>query len=281
MIIKIGDLQFGGDSKYQIEPGISGLSSAEIRNGDGVYSGVDGAYMSSQLYGARTIVFTGFYLANGCEEADELRRKLVTTLRIRYLFPIYITSFSQKHYYTEGYVTDIKADIEGNRVGEFQITMFCPDPYIYDGGDGTSTDSAWIEQPFYKVGAGGFKITYPTPVPWSAGQQYSLIINNGTVPTYPIINLTGNFSYPTVRNLTTGEFVTLNRSFGTTTIIIDMKNRIITQSSGNSEPVSVASYRSTTSTWWALQTGENKIVLENSGTTAYGMIRYKQGYEGI
>lgn len=278
MIIRIGDLQFGGKSKYQIEPGISGLSSAAIRTGDGVYSGMDGGYISSQLYGFRTIVFTGFYLANSCEEADELRRNLVTGLRIRYLFPIYITSFSQKNYFTEGYVTDIKADIEGRRAGEFQITMVCPDPYIYDGGDGTTSDSAWVEQPFYKVGAGGFKIRYTTPVNWKAGQQYSLITNNGTVPTYPVINLTGTFNSPTVRNLTTGEFVTINRNFTNSTVIIDMKNRVITQNG-----VTVASYRTTDSTWWALQAGENRIILEttSSTNTDYGMVRYKQGYEGI
>lgn len=277
MIIKIGDLQFGGNSKYQIEPGISGLSCAEIRNGDGVYSGVDGGYMSSQLYGFRTIVFTGFYVGSSCEDADELRRNLVTSLRIRYLFPIFITTFSQRHYYTEGYVTDIKADIEGKRAGEFQLTIVCPDPYIYDGGDGTSTDSAWIEQPFYKVGSGGFKITYPTPVPWNAGQQFTAVVNNGTVQTYPIINLTGRLNNPTVRNMTTGDFVTISGSYNGT-VLIDMKNRIITYNGGT-----IASNRSITSTWWSLQTGENKIILETTSTSDvdYGMIRYKQGYEGI
>ena len=279
MIIRIGDLQFGGDSKYQIEPGISGLSSAAIRNGDGVYSGVDGAYMSSQLYGARTIVFTGFYIGNSCEETDELRRKLTSNLRIRVLYPIFIQTFSQRNYYTEGYLTDIKADIEGNRAGEFQITMFCPDPYIYDGGDGTSTDSAWIEQPFYKVQSGGFKIQYPTPVPWSEGQQFTYINNNGTVPVYPIINLTGNFtSTITIRNVTTGKFMSLGYGISSGSIIIDMKERIITYNG-----TSIASYRSVDSTWWALEPGENRVILEtgSSTNTNYGMIRFQQGYEGI
>ena len=278
MIIRIGELEFGGNSKYQIEPGISGLSSAIIRTGDGVYSGVDGAYVSSQLYGARTIVFTGFYIGGSCEEADELRRNLVQKLRIRYLYPIFITTPSQKHYFTEGYLTDIKADIEGNKAGEFQITMLCPDPYLYDGGDGTSSDSAWVEQPFYTVGSGGFKITYPTPVPWKAGQQYSLVINNGTVPTYPILNLTGSFTNPTVRNLTTGEFITLSGSWSGGTILIDMKERVITYNGGT-----IASNRSITSTWWTLQPGENRVILEvgNSNNTQYGMIRWKNGFEGI
>lgn len=166
MIIKIGDnIQLGGNSKYQLEPGISGLSSANIRTGDGVYSGRDGGYVSSQLYGTRTITMTGFYIGENCEEADNLRRGLVSNLHIRYLYPIYITTFSQQHYFTEGYVTDIKSDIEGRRSGEFQITLLCPDPIMYDGGDGLSSDSAWIEQRFMIEKAGGFVIEYPTPVP--------------------------------------------------------------------------------------------------------------------
>lgn len=278
MIIKIGNLEFGGNSKYQIEPGIAGLDSASIRTGDGLYAGVDGAYVSSQLYGARTITFTGFYLASNCTEIDDLRLNLLTNLRIRYLYPILITTFSQKHYFAEGYITDIKAEVTGSRGGEFQITILCPDPIIYDGGDGTSVDSAWIEENFYKAGAGGFVISYPTPVNWTAGQQYTIINNRGTVDTSPIINLNGSFSSPTIRNLTTGKFMTISRTISSGNVVIDMKKRIITLNG-----TSIAANRSITSSWWTLIPGENRIVLETNSTsnTNYGTIRYKQGYQGI
>ncbi len=278
MIIKIGNLQFGGNSSYQIEPGIAGLDSATIRTGDGLYAGVDGAYVSSQLYGARTITFTGFYLASSCGEIDELRLNLLTNLRIRYLYPILITTFSQKHYFTEGYITDIKAEITGPRGGEFQITIYCPDPIIYDGGDGVSPDSAWIEENFYKAGAGGFVISYPTPVNWKEGQQYTVIENRGTVDTYPIITLNGSFSSPTIRNLTTGKFMTISRTISSGNVLIDMKKRIITLNG-----TTIAANRSITSSWWTLIPGENRIILETNSTTNtnYGTIRYKQGYQGI
>lgn len=280
MIIKISNLQFGGNSKYQIEPGISGLGSAGIRTGDGLYAGVDGGYVSSQLYGFRTITFTGFYIGETCEENDALRMNLMTGLKIRYLHPIFITTFSGRHYFTEGYVTDIKADIEGKRAGEFQITLICPDPIIYDGGDGSSSDVAWIEQAFFKDTAGGFVIEYPTPVPWKAGQQNTIIENTGTVYTYPIINLTGNFTAPiTVRNLTTGDFITLTgRNITNGTLLINMKERTITL-----DGTSIASTRTVDSTWWGLTPGINQIVLEtgSSDDTDFGMIRYKAGVEGI
>ncbi len=53
---------------------VSGLSAPAIRTADGVYAGVDGGYVSSQLYGFRTITFSGFYQGKtSCEEVDDLR----------------------------------------------------------------------------------------------------------------------------------------------------------------------------------------------------------------
>lgn len=283
MQIRIGDIQLGGESKYQLEPGIQGLGTPEIRTGDGVYAGVDGAYVSSQLYGKRTIVLTGFYLAESCEDADNLRKELLTNLHIRYLYPIFIDTFAKRHYFTEGYISDIKADISGPRINEFQITILCPDPLIYDGGDGINSDSAWMEQTFHKEKAGGFEIEYTSPVQWVAGEQVTLINNIGTVNTYPIITLRGVFHNPKITNFTTNQFIHLDRTtVATDTITIDMKQRLVTIKDHSGEITTIASDRSVDSSWWYLAPGENKILLEtdDADDTDYGIIKYKQGYQG-
>lgn len=279
MYFRIGnDITLGGNSAYKLESPITGLSSPEIRTGDGNYAGVDGGYVSSQLYGMRTIVLTGFFLGT-CAEVDELRHNLFTKLHIRYLYPIFITTFSGIHYFTEGYVTDIKADITGKRAGEYQITLLCPDPIIYDGGDGLTTDSAWIEGTFYKDEPGGFVLPENVPVQWESGNRGVVVTNLGTVEAYPIIVLRGAFTNPTIRNLTTGEFISLDRATSASDeIVIDMKQRIITLNG-----VSIASNRTITSSWWALQQGRNEIVLTTTNTsdTDYGVIKYKQGFQSI
>ena len=62
MRFKIGnDIILGGDSAYKLVSPISGLSAPAIRTADGVYAGVDGGYVSSQLYAFRTITLSGFY----------------------------------------------------------------------------------------------------------------------------------------------------------------------------------------------------------------------------
>ena len=280
MIIKIGDtITFGGNSKFQITPPLSGLTSPDIRTGDGLYAGVDGGYVSSQLYGFRNIVISGFYIGKTCQEADELRQQLMSELHIRYLYPIFITSFSGKHYFVEGYITDRRSDITNPTSGEFQITIHCPDPIIYDGGDGITSDSAWFEQTFYKEQPGGFNIEYQVPVQWVGGQMATNIENLGTVAAYPIITLSGKFTNPKITNLTTNEFIELERETTVSdTIVIDMKERIITLNG-----VSIASSRTIDSSWWTLLQGNNKIVLEtdNSSDNNFGTIKYKVGYLGV
>ena len=280
MEIRLGDdITFGGNSKFQITAPLTGLTSPDIRTGDGLYAGVDGGYVSSQLYGFRDIVISGFYIGSTCEEADNLREKLMRSLHIRYLYPVFITTFSGKHYFTEGYITDRRSDITHPTSGVFQITIHCPDPIIYDGGDGINADSAWLEQTIYREKPGGFDIEYQVPVQWVEGQAATNIENLGTVDAYPIITLRDAINSPVVYNYTTNQkiLVGVNMSAGDE-LIINMKERIITLNG-----VSVASQRSTDSSWWTLVPGNNKIALLSSSPNLneMGTIKYKVGYQGI
>lgn len=267
MYIKIGDIQIGGESPYQLEPGISGLGAGDIRTGDGVYSGVHGGYVSSQLYGYRTITFTGFYLTD-CDTLDSLRIELLDGLKIGYLHPIFIKSFGDDFYFTEGYVTDIQADVEGSKSGEFQVSILCPDPYIYLGGDGSDPESVW-----------------QTENAVFTESSVSLTIDNeGLVTTFPVFTLSG-VANPSVRNETTGEHMTVSGDYLGQDLIIDMKNHLITRVNDNT-PTSVANNREITSSWWGLAPGENAIYFSIENTPSQVEIsslsvKYKVGYRGI
>lgn len=280
MRFKIGnDIILGGDSAYKLVSPISGLSAPAIRTADGVYAGVDGGYVSSQLYGFRTITLTGFYKGTNCEETDDLRLGLMNKLHIRQNYPIMITTFSGRNYYTEGFIADVKSDITMPIAGEFQITLICPDPIIYDGGDGASPQSSLLQQLFYKEKPGGFTIPSDMPVQWTPGQVATSIMNMGSVKVYPLIILKGTYTNPKVRNIITDEYVKMNLTVsGDSELRIDMKKRIITLNG-----VSVASSRTADSTWWGLDRGENRIVLEtdSQSDTEFGSIIWRNGFEGI
>lgn len=280
MRFKIGnDIILGGDSAYKLVSPISGLSAPAIRTADGVYAGVDGGYVSSQLYGFRTITLSGFYKGESCQEADDLRLGLMNKLHIRQNYPIMISTFSGRNYYTEGFIADVKSDITMPTAGEFQITLICPDPIIYDGGDGTSPQSSLLQQVFYKEKPGGFTIPSDMPVQWVSGQVATSIMNTGSVEVYPLIILKGAYTNPKITNIVTNQHIKMNLTIsGDSELRIDMKKRIITLNG-----VSVASSRVLDSTWWSLKRGENRIVLETNKQTDtdFGTIIWRNGFEGI
>lgn len=265
MKIRIGTfITLGGDSKYQLSPPITGLGSAAIRNGDGLYAGKDGGYVSSQFYGKRTLVFSGFCLGGSCQETQSWRTDFLNKLRIRYNYPIFIEDFSGHYYYTEGYLTDVKADITGPKVWQYQITFLCSDPLIYDGGNGSDVSTTWITE---SIELGANTIVNP-------GFDYE-----------PIITLEGEFDNPILTNVTTGKFFALDGvSVGTgESLVIDMKNRTVVLE-GESGSESLNAYRTIDSSWWSLARGTNDIGIEvdiESGTTVTGEITYRKGYLGI
>lgn len=279
MIFRIGDLQLGGDSPYKLESPISGLDSADIRTAAGDFSGRDGGYVSSQFYGKRTIVLQGFFIGKNCEEADNLRSALGKSFKLRTKMPLYIETFANKHYLAEVFMTEYRSDIIAPNHGRFQITFLAPDPYLYDAGDGADPFTGYLQSLFYKSQGGGYIFPYELPIEWGVGNTSTPINNEGSVAVFPEIVLENVYTNPTIVNLTTGKFMKLNMTtiLGDK-IVIDMKNREITKNG-----VSVASNRTIDSTWWTLEPGQNLIALEtdSSGDKNWGLIRWRQGYEGV
>ena len=262
MEIKIGESLFlGGDSDYKLSPPVSGLESPAYRVGDGVYAGRDGGYVSGHYYGHRTLVLKGFYIGSDCENASELRRVLFGYLRIRYKLPILITT-SERQYYTEGVVIDVKADVTNLRGGEYQITLLCPDPILYEAENG---ELKWYEE---------------TLINGDSTQ----IANGGDVEVYPVITITGLVDGIELSNETTEQTMQIDVVGESTEdeIIIDMQKRIITLNG-----VSINEDRSLNSSWWSLLQENNDVVtrigaVESSpASEAEVKIRYKRGFAGI
>lgn len=279
MQFRIGSLQLGGDSPYQLESPITGLDSASIRTAAGEFSGRDGGYVSTQFYGSRTIVLTGFYVGKNCEEADELRETLSKAIKIRQLLPLYIQTFSNKHYLAEVFMTEYRSNIVAPNHGQFQITFLAPDPFLYDAGDGADPFTGYLQALFYKPESGGYDIPYNLPVLWGVGNTSTPINNDGSVAVFPEIILENEYHNPIIHNVTTGKFMELNMTtVDGDRVVIDMKNREITKNG-----VSVAANRTIDSTWWTLEPGQNLIALETSDSDDknWGLIRWRQGFEGI
>lgn len=262
MEFRIGrGLVIGGESKYCLAPPVEGLDHPDIRIGEGVYAGRDGGFVSGHFYGQRTIILNGFYIGANCEEADRLRRELFSYLRIRYTLPIFIVDFSGNNYYTEGYISDVKSNITGPVSGEYQLTLLCPDPIIYYGGDGISEATTWTTQ--------------------ELDPGINTVINGGSVDAWPSFSITGLIDGITVTNQTTTQSLTVDvqTSDPTDVVVINMQKRLITL---NGEVINAD--RTIDSEWWYLLPGQNDIevdVEDESGAGITAEIRYKKGYAGI
>ena len=280
MIFKINNLTIGQGSKYHIRAPITGLDKPPIRMGSGDWSGRDSGYVSSQFYGRRTIVINGFYIGQNCDEADALRADLSNSLPIRQSLPTFITSFSGKQYYTEAYLLDCKLPISDSRSGEYQITLLCPDAYLYEAGNGIDPNTGWEEIAVNKLIGGGYVTEYGMPVTWTPGTTPTIAENTGDVVIFPQFKIVGAVQNPRITNYTSNKFVQINITTTNPTdeLIIDMGQRTVTLNGG-----SVLSYRTLDSTWFGLEIGNNVMDYTSSGSgdVSFGTLRWRKAYQGI
>ena len=167
---------------------VEGLETAPYRNGTGDWSGADGGYISSQLFSARTITISGVYIDRqaGCDystasmaQFDHLARLYIRSrLPIRTKQYIRIFTDSGMTFYTEGYCVDIKMDLTYIGYGEYQITMYCPDPALYRGDQDGTLGSEWNTATLRKHNDVGFVSSEMT----NDGVSYAHMEYSATLP---------------------------------------------------------------------------------------------------
>ena len=153
---------------------VEGLETAPFRNGTGDWSGADGGYLSSHLFSARTITISGTYIDRmaGCDfsttnvdQFDHLARLYIRSrLPIRQKLKIRIFMDSGMTFYTEGYCVDIKMELTYIGYGDYQITMYCPDPALYRGDSDGTLGSEWNINTLRKHNDVGYKSSWKSSV---------------------------------------------------------------------------------------------------------------------
>lgn len=192
---------------------VEGLETAPFRNGTGDWSGADGGYLSSHLFSARTITISGTYIDRmaGCDfsmatqdQFDHLARLYIRSrLPIRTKLKIRIFLDSGMTFYTEGYCTDIKMELTYIGYGDYQITMYCPDPALYRGDSDGTLGSEWNVATLRKhndVGFVGSEMVGGEPTyaymehdDSMPGENRGIVWNTGGRSTP--VNYTGDFPY--------------------------------------------------------------------------------------
>lgn len=232
---QFGSFVFGGaGSPFQILS-VDGVESLpEIRNQDDNRGYNDGMFSGRDFLGGRTITFelltlagngntafTNFNLLQAAlvpqQTGTQVLSFLLSTSDVTYRFNARVRTRQAKvdPDYTYGYIRS-------------QVTFFCPDPRYYSD---TATTASLSPQPAlgrtynktYNVTYGGGSIATSTT-----------ITNSGNWTTYPTITISGPVTSPTIGNVTTGQYMTVNTSLtNTDTLVIDLDQKLITLN-GNS-----------------------------------------------
>lgn len=207
---------------FAIVTKVTGLETPPYRNGTGDWSGADGGYLSSQFYGARVITISGAYLehealcdvsADVASEYDRVARLYIRSRlpirerqQIRFFFNNGLT------YTTDGYCTDLKMDYDRVNDGEYQITMYCPDPMLYLAASDGSQGTEWFEATLYKAKSVGYVNPYELPVAWGTGGRSSAIDYTGDYAYYPQIIVNGPVTNPAFYSTDTEQLFSLGAS---------------------------------------------------------------------
>jgi hypothetical protein len=226
---QFGSFAFGAGSDFQIlsVDGLEGLPELSTQDSDRGYN--DGMFSGRDFLRGRQLIFQMLVLAGSGNSAQQNFNLLQTNLLYQQQGTTAMNfklSPTDSEYLINARVRSVKAMVDPEFTYGFikvAVNMFCPDPRYYSA---TATSAAMVPSAAlgrtydrtYNLVYGGGSITNATA-----------IVNNGWTATYPTITITGPVTNPTVGNVTTGQYLTINTGVtNTDTLVIDLDQKTVT-----------------------------------------------------
>lgn len=271
---------FGGaGSVYQILD-VDGLESLpDLRVQDDNRGFNDGMFTGRDFYSGRTLTFTVNIFAGGGYSAQQNLNLLQNALN-----PVQQLTTSNGLLQWQLSATDslqrITARVRSRKIlidPEYtfgfiraQITFFAPDPKYYDDAATTITLN-----PLTSAGGRTYSKTFSYSYGASIPNLFT-VTNNGWATTNPTITVVGPVTNPSITNTTTGQYLTVNVTIGSSdSLVFDLENKNITLNGS-----SARNLLATGSQWFGAPSGTTQFsfsgVSGSSGTTA--TIVYRNAY---
>lgn len=227
---QFGSFVFGGaNSVHQINS-VDGLESLpDLRTQDDNRGYNDGMFSGRDFLGGRTLTFEIMTFAGNGNSA-QTNFNLLQAALIPQQSGTTVLSFqlsaSDNPYRFNARVRSRTTSVNPEYTYGFiksQYTFFCPDPRYYSD---TATTASMSPQPAlgrtynrtYNLVYGGGSISTSTT-----------ITNSGSWTTYPTITISGPVTNPTIGNITTGQYMTVNYNLtNTDSLVIDLDQKLIT-----------------------------------------------------
>lgn len=201
---------------------MAGVDSVEIRTSEDYLTGTDGGAIWEQFYGMRTITLEGSIVGDDASDYFAKKAQLVEAFSLNGEKDLTITRWDGTHRKiparTIGMPDIAERRDEPSTYCTFQVQLRCPTPFFQDDGFTSTIDISGVGG--YPVGQwteveeedGEFDTTtgmpIETPVPFT--NDFVDINVLGQVNTNPVYEIHGNITNPSVRNITTGQFFSVN-----------------------------------------------------------------------
>lgn len=266
-------LQFNGltieeNTDYGIVE-LEGTNGLPIRISSDLKTGDNGGYVWKNLYGMRTISFSGWISSADTTTYFDRKRALINAFSVSTsAITLTLRLWDGTEKSLDCYVLNQPMIVEKagyNNFCEFKAQLIAADPFF--------SDTAVTTQIFLPV-VGGFPIpfTIPFSLAYSSGGLGS-IVNGGTQSAYARYDLVGPLTSPTVTNTTTGESFTIN-----TTILSGETVSVYRNQQGLFVLKGTTNYMQYfTGTFFKLVVGTNTLGLTatNSDVNAYCLVTFQ------
>lgn len=239
----------------------------------------DGATFIDTNLSTRSLALNVTLLADSRDELNDLRNQISAFFNPKIGIGTLI--------YSNGDVQrEIKVTVDGSPafpVGDAKgkwyqrtaINLIAPDPYW----QGTEIENYKLED-----FVGNFRFPFRFPVRFAARGDSRLLLNKGDVPTPIKVEFRGPVTNPKITNLTTGEFIQVNRA-------IPMGYKLILDTSFGNKRVEIVApdgivqnafhYIDLESSFFNLDVGENRFGFITEGGNPEVYVEYKHRYLSV
>lgn len=155
------------------------------------------------------------------------------------------------------------------------INFLCPSPFWQE----FSTESYKLED-----FVSNFRFPFYFPVRFATRGDSKVLINNGDVPTPIVVEFRGPVENPQITNITTGEFIRVNREIPTGyKLFLDTSfgNKQVEIESPNGVKENAFHYIDLQSTFFHLNVGENRIAFITDSGNPEVYVKFKQRYLSV
>jgi len=240
----------------------------------------DGQTYIDSLFEQRYLELELAIFGSSREEVFQLRRQLNNIFNpklgpgiLRYEYPGGVREIEAVPETTPSFPIGVQ-----NSSGGFQrvfITLICPVPFWLDPLEQVVKLEDFVAN---------FRFPFHFPVVFSVRGDTRTIINDGDVPTPITVEFRGHAINPRITNVTTGEFIQVNRE-------IPENYRLVIDTEFGRKRVSIIApdgvetnafhYIDLESTFFDLEVGENQLSFITSGGSPEVYVHFKKRYVGV